>query len=175
MSDDTKPVEDPLDPKERPKTRVWQTRANALIKAIESGMTNEAACKVSGMTRTALYYWLKRGDDQEARHVRGWSRDFRDRYRAAEAKCEERLLGLVSNAAEQEWQAASWILERRFPKKWSHRVHVVLQSELNDALQRLEQALPPAQYAVALAAIAGSVSGDGSGAPGAAPDEPGDE
>jgi hypothetical protein len=41
--------------------------------------------------------------------------------RLSVALAEPRLVALVTRAAEQNWRAAAWLLERRYPERWASR------------------------------------------------------
>jgi hypothetical protein len=42
--------------------------------------------------------------------------------RQLEARKEFNLMQLIATAAERDWRAAAWLLERRFPEQWSRQV-----------------------------------------------------
>lgn len=46
---------------------------------------------------------------------------FLQAVKTAESEAEQRLLARIEQAAEQQWQAAAWILERRWPDRWGAR------------------------------------------------------
>ncbi len=82
---------------------------------IRQGYTVEQACELAGIGRTTFYAWLSRGS-QQPNSIYG---AFVDAIKKAEAESELLLLQRIEKAAERgQWQAAAWMLERRFPKLW---------------------------------------------------------
>jgi transposase len=100
--------------------------------AIRAGNYIETASAYAGVSKDSLYRWLKRGarekqrlekdskakvDKKEALFVR-----FSDAIEKALADAEVRDVALIGKAAEDQWQAAAWRLERKFPNRWGRRV-----------------------------------------------------
>jgi hypothetical protein len=55
---------------------------------------------------------------------------------AALAEAEDKLLGIIDDAAKTTWQAAAWKLERRWPSRWGRRPHDTADScERGNAMQ----------------------------------------
>lgn len=86
----------------------------AIIDAIRTGLSIEAACQCAGLSRSTFYRW--RDDDDR----------FGDQVDRAIAESEGHLVGLIRSAAETDWRAGAWLLERRFPH-WSRREVVPVQ------------------------------------------------
>jgi len=85
-----------------------QTR---IIQAIQAGSTYEFAAQFAGITRTTLFYWLRRGEEQST----GIYRTFFNAFKKAEGvACVGSLAIINKEAREGNWQAAAWLLERRF-------------------------------------------------------------
>lgn len=81
-------------------------RIEALLAAIRSGSTREAAAGHAEINRTTLYRWLAR------------NAGLRSRVEKAEADAEVRLAAQIAQAAGADWRAAAWLLERRRPKAY---------------------------------------------------------
>ena len=85
---------------------------------IAAGNYMETAAAYAGVAKDTLYAWLRKGREQK----RGLFREFSDAVERAMAEAEMRDVLLVAKAAETQWQAAAWRLERRTPQKWGRRV-----------------------------------------------------
>jgi hypothetical protein len=71
----------------------------------------ESACSLAGIHRDTYYEWRRR-------------RDLGPRIDAALAEGEAALVATVRQAGGQDWRAAAWILERRYPATWARRVEI---------------------------------------------------
>jgi hypothetical protein len=58
-----------------------------------------------------------------------------------EAGHEFNLMRMVDRAAERDWRAAAWLLERRYPERWARREHTADPIELLQTLGNDEKAL----------------------------------
>nr|WP_255724707.1 hypothetical protein [Shimazuella soli] len=77
----------------------------------------ETASAYAGINKTTLYDWLKRG----ARENRGKYRAFSNAVEKAMAEAEMRDVALIAQAAKENWQAAAWRLERKYPARWGRK------------------------------------------------------
>jgi hypothetical protein len=93
------------------RTKLTPEVQHHIVTAIKTGATYEVAAQFGGITRATLWLWLKKGQEQS----RGIYRTFFDTFKKAEAQSCVRSLAIVHQAAnEGSWQAAAWLLERRF-------------------------------------------------------------
>jgi hypothetical protein len=92
------------------KTLYTPERVEALIKALEAGLPHSQACDIVGLGHRTFYAW------------KASKPEFASEVARAEAKVVVDLLGIINRASEQHWQAAAWILERRWPERWGRRV-----------------------------------------------------
>lgn len=92
-------------------TKKTEQRVEALLQSLRAGASRQRSAALAGIHRDTLHEWMKQDPA------------FSDAIEKAEAFAEARFLSRVATAAENErsWQAAAWILERRFPKEWSKR------------------------------------------------------
>jgi hypothetical protein len=80
-----------------------------VLEALRKGLSISAACAAAQVGRTTWYRWVEADPTLE------------ERAEEALSAVETRLLGIIEEHAVKQWQAAAWILERRFPKRWSLR------------------------------------------------------
>jgi hypothetical protein len=88
------------------RSKATEARIEALVIALGTGCTREAAARHAGIDRTTLYRWLER------------DAAIRIRVEKAEADVEVRLAAQIVQAAPDDWRAAAWLLERRRPRSY---------------------------------------------------------
>jgi transposase len=96
-----------------------------IITFLGSGAYLETAAAAAGCSKQSLYDWMKRG----AREKEGIHRDFLDAVEKAQATAEIRDVALIAKAAERNWQAAAWRLERRAAIRWGRQDRMKLEGE----------------------------------------------
>ena len=79
---------------------------NIVIDAMESGLNLKYATLRASVSSTLIQKWI--ADD----------RDLREKLNNAEGTFQLGLIKKVMCAAERDWRAAAWLLERRFPHLW---------------------------------------------------------
>ena len=94
-----------------------RTKLNAevqrrILQAIQAGATYAMAAQLAGIARLGVCYWLQKGEEQ----TKGIYRTFFNEFKRAEAICCVGNLAIINKEAKAgTWQAAAWLLERRFP------------------------------------------------------------
>ena len=86
---------------------------------VRAGAYVETAAAAAGVSKVTLYAWLKRGAAGE-----GPFAAFAEAIEEAQALAEMRDLALIGKAAETEWAAAAWRLERKFPDRYGRRTRL---------------------------------------------------
>lgn len=93
--------------------------ANA-VKGIEEG---NYACTVAlalGISERSFWRWLEKGEKANS----GIYSRFWHAIKKAEGIREKELLGIIRKAANRNWQAAAWMLERMAPEKFGRRERI---------------------------------------------------
>jgi transposase len=148
------------------RTKLTPEITDKLCRAIRMGITNEDAASMANIGRSTFYRWKQRGKAAKS----GAYRDFWDHIKRAEVECKAILLKRVHDAASgnQEivetrevvrdggvvevitttkrlppaWQAAAWILERKFPDEFGRNRQPAedKHSSIDDVIVILENA-----------------------------------
>jgi hypothetical protein len=91
-----------------------------IVDLIRVGSRPEVACVASGISRSTFYDWLDRGDPAGAKPENALYRAFHVDVEQARAIGENALVAIVQTEARQQtWQAAVWLLERMYPERWA--------------------------------------------------------
>lgn len=88
-----------------------------LMRAIRMGLTYELACMHAGISYDTLNDWrnnkFPRNLDDDQKHMK---LEFADMFTRAEGDAAARHMGTIMQAAAQgDWKASAWALERRWP------------------------------------------------------------
>ena len=83
-------------------------------------MSIVAACALSGVSRSTYYNWVK--SEQE------WAEEAEAAIRFGEAV----QVARISQAGSDDWRAAAWLLERRFPNEWGPKQELNVQTSNQD-------------------------------------------
>src|SRR5690554_1753534 len=118
-------------------TKLTPKLQDEILKVIRSGNYIETACAYVGINKSTFYDWLKRGareKDRLAKNPRAKVRksekpyvDFSNAVEKALAHAEIRDVAIIGKAAEENWQAAAWRLERKFTERWGRKEKYALE------------------------------------------------
>lgn len=102
-------------------------RVERFLAAIERGATYELAAGYAGITYQCYLNWMKKGetqlnDNDDTEEQGDEYLDFYRAVKASEAKAAINWLIKIDKAAEAQWQAAAWKLERRYPQQYGKTV-----------------------------------------------------
>ena len=103
-------------------TKLTPELQEKIVTAVRGGNYIETAAAYAGVSKDTLYAWLKRG--ARATHPNSPYRRFSDAIEKALAEAEMRDVLIIGKAAEEQWQAAAWRLERKFADRWGRQVQV---------------------------------------------------
>ena len=87
-----------------------------IILALRAGNYIEVAAAHVGIDKVTLYAWLREGARHPGRH-----REFSHAVLKAQAEAHVMDVARIAKAAQTQWQAAAWRLERKFPAQWGRR------------------------------------------------------
>lgn len=114
-----------------------------LCDQLRKGHFPETAAALCGITKATFIKWIRRASEPGAPKI---YRDLALAVERAQAESEARELEIIRIVSQgyrpkydadgklimagrnPNWQAAAWLLERRFPKKWGKKEHVELSS-----------------------------------------------
>jgi len=93
-------------------TSFTAAKATRIVEAIRRGIPFKLAAAAGGVSYNTFARWRNEGTHPDSpRHLR----EFCHQVRTAESDAAQRFLGLIEAAAQRNWQAAAWMLERRHP------------------------------------------------------------
>jgi hypothetical protein len=111
----------------------------------------DTAFDVIGIPRSTWRLWLQRGRKEEKRLARPRARPkpseeiyvrFVAAFRKAMAESQARALSAIITASKKNWTAAAWLLERRWPSRWSgYRKEIQECMRMNQDLEKRLQRL----------------------------------
>ena len=110
-----------------------------ILNALRAGNYRVAACKFAGISEETFRRWMNAGKAGDPGYV-----DFVEQVKQAEAQAEASLVATIRKAAGDHWQAAAWLLERKYVTRWGRRdlSWERMQREARQAAQAQVDAIP---------------------------------
>jgi hypothetical protein len=103
------------------------TLQRGICAALQVGAYIEQAVIYAGITKETYYDWLKKGETEQPGQPH---RDFSDAVTQAQAASELSDLMVIDRATKRdEWRAAAWRLERKFPRRWGQQNREEVEAE----------------------------------------------
>ena len=97
-------------------TLLSEETADQLVAMLRLGNYINVAMLACGVSKDRFSEWMRRGATglpEDERFAR-----FRERVEKARAEGQVRHVATVSRAADTDWRAATWLLERQYPQLW---------------------------------------------------------
>jgi hypothetical protein len=98
-------------------TKLTPEVQDIVVHAIHATLSLEVAADYAGISRKTIRNWMALGEEEDE----GIHRDFKTAVDHAMALAEIRDAAKVADAAEHDWRAAAWRLERRRRERWGAR------------------------------------------------------
>lgn len=119
-------------------TLLTRELAGQIVQLVEVGQYPAQAAVSVGIDRATYYNWMKRGREAHRTQKTGapLSQDevpfleFFDAVTRAGAKGIGRHVTIIALAAEKDWRASAFFLERRDPKRWGRRDHLAVEGQM---------------------------------------------
>jgi hypothetical protein len=112
------------------------TKMKVILDAILAGASHSVAAQVAGVPVRRLKDWIVRGESGDM-DVPTELVEFARRVRMAESRGELGLIVRIRRAAEENWGAAAWLLERRHSKRWGKKTTVDVRQMTDEQITRL--------------------------------------
>jgi predicted DNA-binding protein YlxM (UPF0122 family) len=129
-------------------TKLTKELIEEIAQYLRAGNYIETTAALVGIHRDSIYEWLKRGNAEiervsKSNRARIRKREeifveFTDTVKKAQAQAEAMLVGLIGQAAQKNWTAAAWRLERKYPDKWGRTERNVATAQ-DDPVKELAQ------------------------------------
>lgn len=103
-----------------------------IVEALRLGATREHAASYAGISPRTLYNWLSKGST--ARN--GMYLQFFQDVKKAEGENTVSMLGVIKTAAQTDWKAAAWCLERCRGYTRTNAIRVAIESQEEDVRER---------------------------------------
>ena len=118
-----------LNSKDESNTRVKNTKYTAILahqicEHVSKGIPMRQAAQALGISESTFHRWRREKDD------------FAEMIDQAIGVSESRLITEIS--VNEDWRAKAWILERRFPERWSKREQIDMNVSKSEGLEEIK-------------------------------------
>jgi len=107
------------------KTKLTEERFKQIVNLVKVGNFASVAASAAGISEATYYGWLKRGREEGEALKEGESGsiffEFLEAIKKAEGQAEARSIMRIQTASEENWTAAAWYLERKYPDRWGRK------------------------------------------------------
>ena len=88
---------------------------------IELGFTIKDTCEAVGIMKSTFFDWRSQGKRDRENGIKSLFSEFSDSIKKGKHKIKQLMLSKIVQAANENWNAAAWWVERNFPEDYSLR------------------------------------------------------
>lgn len=118
-----------------PPSKLTDAVCTAIIEAMRTGCYKARAIEATGIGETTFYRWMEHGEADVEAGRKTLAGRLWEGVQKAEAEAEVDLVARIRSAAEDwednegrvrkgSWQAAAWLLERKYPARFGRRLEL---------------------------------------------------
>ncbi len=110
--------------------KINQELINKIVEYISHGNYISTSCQACGISHRTYDTWIKHGEEL-AEHIESGKNhieesqliylQFFEAIKKAESEAEAKNVQIIQSVAPKNWQAAAWLLERKYPEKYGKR------------------------------------------------------
>lgn len=136
------------------KSKLTDEVQQKIVAAVERGSYAVPAAEAAGISERTFYRWMQEGEAAQS----GRKRQFWQAVERARGASETTLIEIIHNAAPGDWNAAKWLLERRFSSRWANtqKIEIAVEREMENMVEVLESDLDPDTFRKVMGVLAGS-------------------
>lgn len=86
---------------------------------IELGFTAKDTCEAVGISQETFFRWKKQGKRDKENGIKSEFYEFYESIKKGKHKIKQLMLSKIVQAADENWNAAAWWVERNFPEDYS--------------------------------------------------------
>lgn len=118
---------------------------NELLTALKSGVYLSTACEYAGVNYNTVNTWIRKGRQLVTRYeIETWDTtpaedtlmELALEIDKAQAGVEIAGIATIKKAQNTDWRAAAWLLEHRFPSRWSERKEIHHKVDVDVSVKR---------------------------------------
>lgn len=98
-------------------TKLDKDHQDRMVAALRAGNFRQVACEYSGLDYSTFARWMRTGVQRPNSEFGAFRKAILEAERHAEVNCVARVM----KAAEKDWKAAAWWLERKRSERWSRK------------------------------------------------------
>lgn len=88
---------------------------------IELGFTIKDTCEAVGIEQSTFFNWKNQGKRDKENGIKSEFLEFLESIKKGKHKIKQLMLSKIVQAADENWNAAAWWLERKYPENYSLR------------------------------------------------------
>jgi len=115
------------------RTKYCAEIVDAICDGLVAGLSIKAVCGIVNISEQTYYNWMEKYPD------------FNEAVNSTRPAFEAQMLEIIKQQAHDDWRAAAWILDRRYPREWGARKELDLNVNKTDGTEQVLSFIKQAQ------------------------------
>jgi len=107
------------------RTKYCTEIVDAICDGLVAGLSIKAVCGIVNIDESTFYRWKEKHPD------------FKEAVDSTRPAFEAQMLEIIKHQAHDDWRAAAWILDRRYPREWGARKELDLNVNRTDGTEQV--------------------------------------